>query len=241
MIWFDLAVIAVILLFVITGAAKGAARTLLSLAALVVSFITALFLGNAVSQWAYTTFFKENILNSISTAIKENGLNNITATITDVIESFPQYVSSLFKCFGFDAQQMSSSIEANIEKSPQQGAEIIEGVISPFIISLINIILVLVFFILLMIITGFLVKTVSRAFNIPIIKQINTVAGGALGLVKGIIVVLFITMILRTSIPLMLNQTKQETDSQISQTYLFKYFYDTDLLKTEGFYGYKPY
>lgn len=241
MIWFDLAVIAVIVLFVITGAAKGAARTLLSLVALVVSFITALFLGNAVSQWAYTTFFRQNILSTVSSAIEENGLSDITATIADVIESFPQYVSSLFKCLGFDAQQVSGSVESAIEKAPQQGAEIIELVISPVIISLINIILVLVFFILMMIITGFLVKAISRAFNIPIIKQINTVAGGALGLVKGIIVVLFITMILRTSIPMMLNQTKQETDSQISQTYLFKYFYDTDLLKTEGFYGYKPY
>ena len=26
-----------------------------------------------------------------------------------------------------------------------------------------------------------------------------------------------------------------------SGAYLFKYFYDTDLLKTEGFYGFKPY
>ncbi|MGN0558302.1 MAG: CvpA family protein [Acutalibacteraceae bacterium] len=241
MIWFDLAVIAVIVLFVITGAAKGAARTLLSLVALVVSFITALFLGNAVSQWAYTTFFRQSILSTVSSAIEENGLSDITATIADVIESFPQYVSSLFKCLGFDAQQVSGSVESAIEKAPQQGAEIIESVISPVIISLINIILVLVFFILMMIITGFLVKAISRVFNIPIIKQINTVAGGALGLVKGIIVVLFITMIFKASIPMMLNQTKQETDSQISQTYLFKYFYDTDLLKTEGFYGFKPY
>ena len=54
----DLIIVAVIVGFVVIGAVRGMARTLLNLAGMVLNVMLSHFLAGAISGWIYSTFIR---------------------------------------------------------------------------------------------------------------------------------------------------------------------------------------
>lgn len=233
---FDIAIIVIIIAFIVLGAKNGAGRTLLKIVGTILSVVLSFVICNPLAQGIYNSFFKPGVIKNISDSINTSGVNSVTKAVNDVINSLPQYVMSVFKYFGVDSKLLNDSLTNAVSQSPQGAANIIEKVISPVFIALISLILFLLFFIIISIGIGLLTKLLCNVLNLPIIKQVNKFAGGILGILQGVLVVFLLVTMFKFTAP-MFNNLPNDFNNQINNTYIFKYFYNLDLLKENLFYN----
>lgn len=185
----DIIIIAIIVLFVIIGVKRGLAKTILNLAGLVLTAVSAYYISSFLSQLFYDMFIKQTVITNTQQIIEQNGIDY---AVSNCLEAVPQWVNGIISfivgAFGISLNEFQNQITvpANISFSASQ---VIESVLAPVVTSVLSIILVIILFIIILIIVKKLVKLVLRIFNIPVIKQINQFLGGIVGLAEGLLIV----------------------------------------------------
>lgn len=185
----DIIIIAIIVLFVIIGVKRGLAKTILNLAGLVLTAVSAYYISSFLSQFFYDMFIKQTVITNTQQIIEQNGIDY---AVSNCLEAVPQWVNGIISfivgAFGISLNEFQNQITvpANISSSASQ---VIESVLAPVVTSVLSIILVIILFIIILIIVKKLVKLVLRIFNIPVIKQINQFLGGIVGLAEGLLIV----------------------------------------------------
>lgn len=185
----DIIIIAIIVLFVIIGVKRGLAKTILNLAGLVLTAVSAYYISSFLSQLFYDMFIKQTVITNTQQIIEQNGIDY---AVSNCLEAVPQWVNGIISfivgAFGISLNEFQNQITvpANISSSASQ---VIESVLAPVVTSVLSIILVIILFIIILIIVKKLVKLVLRIFNIPVIKQINQFLGGIVGLAEGLLIV----------------------------------------------------
>ncbi len=185
----DIIIIAIIVLFVIIGVKRGLAKTILNLAGLVLTAVSAYYISSFLSQLFYDMFIKQTVITNTQQIIEQNGIDY---AVSNCLEAVPQWINGIISfivgAFGISLNEFQNQITvpANISSSASQ---VIESVLAPVVTSVLSIILVIILFIIILIIVKKLVKLVLRIFNIPVIKQINQFLGGIVGLAEGLLIV----------------------------------------------------
>lgn len=185
----DIIIIAIIVLFVIIGVKRGLAKTILNLAGLVLTAVSAYYISSFLSQLFYDMFIKQTVITNTQQIIEQNGIDY---AVSNCLEAVPQWINGIISfivgAFGISLNEFQNQITvpANISSSASQ---VIESVLAPVVTSVLSIILVIILFIIILIIVKKLVKLVLRIFNIPVIKQINQFLGGIFGLAEGLLIV----------------------------------------------------
>lgn len=185
----DIIIIAIIVLFVIIGVKRGLAKTILNLAGLVLTAVSAYYISSFLSQLFYDMFIKQTVITNTQQIIEQNGIDY---AVSNCLEAVPQWINRIISfivgAFGINLNEFQNQITvpANISSSASQ---VIESVLAPVVTSVLSIILVIILFIIILIIVKKLVKLVLRIFNIPVIKQINQFLGGIVGLAEGLLIV----------------------------------------------------
>ena len=192
----DIIIISIIALFVIIGIARGMAKSLLSLAGIVVTAISAYYLSKYCSEYIYDMFVKDNIIRNLEQTIQQYGFEYAA---NNSIDALPLWIggmlSGILALFGATASDFNSNIGTTISES---AASAIERAVAPSVIMIFWLLLMIIFFIVIYIIVKKLIKLVLKVFEIPIIKQINKLLGGVLGAVEGLVVVWFAVNIFYT-------------------------------------------
>lgn len=185
----DIIIIAIIVLFVIIGVKRGLAKTILNLAGLVLTAVSAYYISSFLSQLFYDMFIKQTVITNTQQIIEQNGIDY---AVSNCLEAVPRWINGIISfivgAFGINLNEFQNQITvpANISSSASQ---VIESVLAPVVTSVLSIILVIILFIIILIIVKKLVKLVLRIFNIPVIKQINQFLGGIFGLAEGLLIV----------------------------------------------------
>lgn len=185
----DIIIVAVIVLFAIIGVKRGIAKTILNLAGLVLTAISAYYLSSFLSQLIYDSFLKQSVITNTQQIIEQNGIDY---ALSNCLEAVPQWINGILSFIGgifgigLDEFQNQLSVPSDVSSSVSQ---VIENAVSPVVTSVLTIILIIVLFIIILIIVKKLVKLISKVFNIPVIKQINQLLGGIFGLAEGLLIV----------------------------------------------------
>lgn len=185
----DIIIVAVIVLFAIIGVKRGIAKTILNLAGLVLTAISAYYLSSFLSQFIYDSFLKQTVITNIQQIIEQNGIDY---ALNNCLEAVPQWINGILSffagIFGVSLDEFESQliIPSDISSSTSQ---VVESAVAPVVTSVLSIIFVIVLFIMIFIIVKKLIRLASGVFNIPVIKQINQLLGGIFGLAEGLLVV----------------------------------------------------
>lgn len=185
----DIILIAVILLFAAIGVKRGIAKTLLNLAGLIVTAFLAYYISSFLSQLIYDLFIKQTVITNIQQIIQQNGIDY---AVSNSLEAVPEWITGIISFFlgifgiSLNALENQIAIPDNLSAS---AAQTIESAVRPVVTSLFAIIIIAVLFIIIFIFVKKLIKLVSRVFNIPVIKQINQLFGGILGIAEGFLIV----------------------------------------------------
>ena len=185
----DLIIVAVIVGFVVLGAVRGMARTLLNLAGMVLNVMLSHFLAGAISGWIYSTFIQKVILSNLESGIASNGYSD---TVANSMQSVPGWVTSMLNTFfaplGVNTENLQKGIIIDGTQA-QQLAKTIEQPLSEIITAVLNIIVMAVLFFIFMVIIKLIIRAVLKFFSIPAISGINHLFGGIIGCLEGIVFV----------------------------------------------------
>ncbi len=185
----DLVIITAIVLFIIIGIKRGIAKTLLNLAGLVLTVISANYLSSFLAQFTYDTFIKQSVITNLEQIISENG---IQYAIQNCFDAVPGWISGLLSAilslFGTDLNGFEKHMNISYNASLSV-AQSVEKSVSAVVIEVFGILLAIILFIVIFILVKKLIKLALKAFKIPVIKQINMLLGGVLGAVEGMIFV----------------------------------------------------
>lgn len=180
----DLFLAAILALFVYRGTHRGFVLTLCSLAAVIVALIGANLLANALAP-KVADFLQPRLEQSIRESLEEK------AQEVSAIDSLGEEdVLAALKDKGGVYEWAADGLEDLLRSVPtdslaQQAAAAAAGVAEELARSL----LFLLSFVLLLIAWGILSHALNLVAKLPVLKSLNRTLGGALGLLKGFVVI----------------------------------------------------
>lgn len=213
----DIIIIAVFALLFFIDFKRGIAITILNVAGVALTGFLAYHISNFLASWVYTAFVQQTLTTNLQQMIDTQGINSAIANSFSALPNWVMGMLGFFlSIFGLD-----SSVYTNDFQVPNSAAASVENLIQPVITGMFRLVIGAVLSIIIFIIIKILVKKLAIVFKIPVVKQINKLLGGVLGLAEAAILVFFAVNIfsgvLEFSNPEMLN-------SPIISGAVFKFF-----------------
>lgn len=205
----DIIIIAVFALLFFIDFKRGIAITILNVAGVALTGFLAYHISNFLASWVYTAFVQQTLTTNLQQMIDTQGINSAIANSFSALPNWVMGMLGFFlSIFGLD-----SSVYTNDFQVPNSAAAAVatsvENLIQPVITGMFRLVIGVVISIIIFIIIKILVKKLARVFKIPVVKQINKLLGGVLGLAEAAILVFFAVNIfsgvLEFSNPEMLN------------------------------------
>lgn len=205
----DIIIIAVFALLFFIDFKRGIAITILNVAGVALTGFLAYHISNFLASWVYTAFVQQTLTTNLQQMIDTQGINSAIANSFSALPNWVMGMLGFFlSIFGLD-----SSVYTNDFQVPNSAATAVstsvENLIQPVITGMFRLVIGAVLSIIIFIIIKILVKKLARVFKIPVVKQINKLLGGVLGLAEAAILVFFAVNIfsgvLEFSNPEMLN------------------------------------
>ena len=185
----DVLIFLVALVFIIVGAVRGAAKTLLNLAAVAAAAIGARLLAFPLADWVYQSFIREG---AVATLTDWAGSNGALFAAQNCLDALPKWLSAVASAaaslFGFSVRGFPGGLSVEgIE--PSAAAEAIEQPLGVFATALISVLLTVLIFIVLLVVAKLLVKLALKLFELGPLKVINRIFGAFLGIGEGFVCV----------------------------------------------------
>lgn len=184
----DLILIAIVLLFVITGIRKGFARTLLSFVAKVISLVVAYFVSDMYAEEVYERFLKKFVLDAIESDISSSVAGE-TGHVHTVLSELPSFFATIADKFGLDIlinrQPDSDGISNALEQS----------VAGPIAVVVCRIIIFVIVSGVCSLVLDLLVNILCKIVKLPVLKTADKLFGAVLGLVNGFICVFILSFV----------------------------------------------
>lgn len=205
----DIIIIAVFALLFFIDFKRGIAITILNVAGVALTGFLAYHISNFLASWVYTAFVQQTLTTNLQQMIDTQGINSAIANSFSALPNWVMGMLGFFlSIFGLD-----SSVYTNDFQVPNAAAAAVstsvENLIQPVITGMFRLVIGAVLSIIIFIIIKILVKKLAIVFKIPVVKQINKLLGGVLGLAEAAILVFFAVNIfsgvLEFSNPEMLN------------------------------------
>lgn len=205
----DIIIIAVFALLFFIDFKRGIAITILNVAGVALTGFLAYHISNFLASWVYTAFVQQTLTTNLQQMIDTQGINSAIANSFSALPNWVMGMLGFFlSIFGLDL-----SVYTNDFQVPNSAAAAVstsvENLIQPVITGMFRLVIGAVLSIIIFIIIKILVKKLAIVFKIPVVKQINKLLGGVLGLAEAAILVFFAVNIfsgvLEFSNPEMLN------------------------------------
>lgn len=191
----DIIFLAVIIIFIINGAVRGFAKSIMNIAAVVASFILTNVLSSAISEWIFNSFVRNDLLAKLNTPV-----TNTEISVNTALGNLPSWVSGIvsFFCnlFGFDEQRLIDCFAGKAVSSNLNAVQITDNFVKPIVTGIFSFFIAIILFVLLMTVFKLIIRLVNKLFDLPVISPINRVLGGVFGAVEGIIIIIAFLAIL---------------------------------------------
>ena len=205
----DIIIIAVFALLFFIDFKRGIAITILNVAGVALTGFLAYHISNFLASWVYTAFVQQTLTTNLQQMIDTQGINSAIANSFSALPNWVMGMLGFFlSIFGLDSSVYTNDFQVTNSSAAAVSASV-ENLIQPVITGMFRLVIGAVLSIIIFIIIKILVKKLARVFKIPVVKQINKLLGGVLGLAEAAILVFFAVNIfsgvLEFSNPEMLN------------------------------------
>lgn len=205
----DIIIIAVFALLFFIDFKRGIAITILNIAGVALTGFLAYHISNFLASWVYTAFVQQTLTTNLQQMIDTQGINSAIANSFSALPNWVMGMLGFFlSIFGLDSSAYTNDFQVPNSAAAAVSTSV-ENLIQPVITGMFRLVIGVVISIIIFIIIKILVKKLARVFKIPVVKQINKLLGGVLGLAEAAILVFFAVNIfsgvLEFSNPEMLN------------------------------------
>ena len=192
----DIIIAAVVLALTAIGFKRGIAKTFYGIICLAAG-VLAYTLGKLLAEYVYNQFILSAITESIKASFK---LSNVSPgkLSEGVFNSLPGVLTALLSGMGVTQKGFACAIDPASEITEKAALSVVSRLISPVIISFLTVgFVVLLFVIFMLILKLFAGKRILKLFKLPVIKQVNALLGGILGLCEGALIVFLVIVLLK--------------------------------------------
>ncbi len=201
----DLILVAIFLLSFRKGSKDGFAKTVVGFLGVFIALVLAGVLCKPVANLAYTSFVQkpvestiENTITNYTDGIKESALSGqqMLEAVDKALEDAPKFLKNTL---GLEKKRQELSDKIEEVYTADVGAfarSITEEVVKPPVISVVSAIVFVVLFLILYLICTLVSKSLKLVNKIPLLGSLNSLLGGIIGAVKGIIVVIILNWLL---------------------------------------------
>ena len=205
----DIIIIAIFALLFMIDFKRGIAITILNIAGVALTGFLAYHISAFLASWVYTAFVQQTLTTNLQQMIDTQGINSAIANSFSALPNWVMGMLGFFlSIFGLDSSVYTNDFQVPNSAAAAVSASV-ENLIQPVITGMFRLVIGVVISIIIFIIIKMLVKKLARVFKIPVVKQINKLLGGVLGLAEAAILVFFAVNIfsgvLEFSNPEMLN------------------------------------
>lgn len=201
----DLVLVVIALLCIKKGSKDGFAKTIVSFAGIFIAIILAATASKPVANYVYTNFAKAPIESAIETSI-ETQLDKATESspsaqqflegIEGAIEKFPAFIKNALKTDDMQSQisdKIAQVYTANVSEFSQK---ITDTVVKPILIPVLSAAAFIIIFIVVFVICVILSKALKIVNKLPLLGSVNSLLGGIIGFLKGLVIVLIVNYII---------------------------------------------
>lgn len=206
-IFVDIFMAACLLLALVLGVRQGFLQSLARVAIVIVALLGAAWLAEHLADPA------AKWLEPMLTEKIQQQMDGQAAVADD-----PSLAAAgLLETFGFSGEALDKLVESATAKAQEVGQTLLSAVVSTVLRSVAYAVVYLVSFLLLLLLLRLLLAPLHLFTKLPVVHGINAVLGGALGLVKGALLLFFAVWLLR-------RLQIWITPELISQTYILRFF-----------------
>ena len=206
-IFVDIFMAACLLLALVLGVRQGFLQSLARVAIIIVALLGAAWLAEHLADPA------AKWLEPMLTEKIQQQMDGQAAAADD-----PSLAAAgLLETFGFSGEALDKLVESATEKAQEVGQTLLSAVVSTVLRSVAYAVVYLVSFLLLLLLLRLLLAPLHLFTKLPVVHGITAVMGGALGLVKGALLLFFAVWLLR-------HLQIWITPELISQTYILRFF-----------------
>lgn len=207
-IFVDLFMAAILLLALVLGIRQGFLQSLARVAIVVVALLGAAWLAEHLADPA------AKWLEPVLTEKLQQQMSGQPAAADDD----PSLAAAgILETFGFSGDTLDRMVQSVTDKAQEVGQTLLSAVVSTVLRSVAYAVVYLVSFLLLLLLLRLLLAPLHLFTKLPVVHGVNAVMGGALGLIKGALLLFFAVWLLRR-LQLWI------TPELISQTYILRFF-----------------
>lgn len=222
----DAGIILLFAIFIVSGLKRGLVRSLIGFVATVIAIVLSMYLSKITSIFIYDNFIKNNLLVQINDILNEYVGRDLNEKTAAVFNELPKILSNTLMFCGVTSNVVGDVIENSTGNASYELVKLF----SPTIISVIRTILVPFIFIIIYTPLNFLNRVIGRIFKVPGLRQIDQVLGAIIGALKGFLLIVLITFLLKMFLPMMSNIPDIFSKNTIESTFLFKEFYRDNII-----------
>mgnify|MGYP000575709376 CR=1 FL=1 len=129
-----------------------------------------------------------------------------------------------------DGGLVNSVVVSVVESSGNPGKAILDNVAKPVILVPLRTVVFVILFFLALIILSIIIRATSVVNKLPVIGKLNSLLGGVLGLVQGLIIVFIVVIIAHMAVALSNNTLIFLNEMTINKSYAFSWVYNFSFL-----------
>ncbi len=193
----DIIFIALAVALIILGAKKGFVKALLDGLSTIISGIIAYILATPVAKVIYEAFVRGIVKSELEKGLEESGTDfgSVSESVNALVSELPEGALNIASKFGFD---LNGAISNVVNATPDSNESLIEALMTNIgdniFLTITEAITMLALFIVVSICLTFVIRLLNKVVKkLPVIKQANKLAGGLLGLVKAVVIILVIS------------------------------------------------
>lgn len=179
-IYIDMALLAIMLIFLIVSAKRGFLITLLEVLVFAIAVISAANLCKPAANSIYDTFIGPNI----------------TEKVSAVVDNLPKIIKNYILRTDPDENNITSEILNGDFSGTDAAEKLSSDIAKPIAVTVLSPVIFLLLSIVLSLLLSVVAKWLNKICKLPLIGTANTVLGGVFGILKGLIAVYFIGIIL---------------------------------------------
>lgn len=218
----DITTVVIIILITATSIKRGLITSIIEFVGGILSAVVSAFLGWFFAIAGYNMSFKSVIMNSVDSVIYKDG----GFISENIFNALPKMVQN---SLGFDGINSSNFLNSSTVNNSNTITEAIEQQVSPYVISYMTKISMVVFFTIFMVIIITLSSKFSKYFANNDLKIFNNIFSALFGLVKAIFIIMTL-IILVDAIVLSLDADSYNAfNNAVNSSILFKLVYNVNI------------
>lgn len=203
----DIFMAAILLLALVLGIRQGFVQSLARVLIVVTALLGAAWLADHLAEPA------AKWLEPVLTEKLQQRLSGQTIAADD-----PSLAAAgLLETFGFSGDALDELVQSVTEQAQEMGQTLLSAVVSTVLQTVAYAVVYLVSFLLLLLLLRLLLAPLHLFTKLPVVHGVNALLGGALGLVKGALLLFFAVWLLRR-LQIFI------TPELIGQTYILRFF-----------------